>query len=450
LFLLVVEGCSMKKFYAGFLAIVLLAFSCLFAVPNGNAVAPANSWETMAEMPTARIAVCLGVVNGKIYAIGGVANSGVTNVNEVYDVATNTWTTVKPMLKAESGFATAVYENKIYCFGWEKNQVYDAVVDAWEMKTPSPTPRGGVSASVVNDKIYLIGGEDSYTWNGLPYAHHSTLNEVYDPATDSWTTLAPMLAEVVSCESAVVDDKIYVFGNGDATQIYDTQTNTWRYGPAMPYSMSYGAAAATTGVYAPKRIYRIGGIGGALTQVFDPRTGTWITGVGMPTSRRFLSVAVVDDLLYAIGGEDRADDFSGANERYVPFGYSAVPPAVSVVSPEQNVTYAVGNVSLAFTVDRSAATLSYSLDGAANVSVTGNTTIAGLSSGAHNVTVYATYPIGNTGASQTVQFAIAPEEQEPEPSEPEPFPTAVVVATSGTTIAFVGLGLLVYFKKRKR
>ncbi|MFX1537887.1 MAG: hypothetical protein ACFFDI_27155, partial [Promethearchaeota archaeon] len=188
-----------------------------------------------------------------------------------------------------------------------------------------------------------------------------------------------------------------------------------------------------------------------LTQVFDPETGTWSTGAGMPTPRRFLSVVVVDDLLYAIGGKDSANDFSGVNERYVPFGYSVVPPVVGVVSPEQNVTYAGGNVSLAFTVDRSAASLSYSLDGAANVTVMGNITLTGLTEGVHNVTVYATYPIGNTGASQTVQFAIAPEKtEEPEPSEPEPFPTAVVVATSGTTIAFVGLGLVVYFKKRKR
>jgi hypothetical protein len=209
--------------------------------------------------------------------------------------------------------------------------------------------------------------------------------------------------------------------------------------------MTYEAGAATTGVYAAKKIYLIGGSGGGLTQIFDPRTGTWSTGAGMPTPRRFLSVAVVDDLLYAIGGVYEGSRSSGVNERYVPFGYSVVPPAVSVVSPEQNVTYAVGNVSLAFTVDRSAAALSYSLDGAANVTVKGNTTIAGLSSGAHNVTVYATYPIGNTGGSQTIQFAIAPEK----PEEPEPFPTAVVAVASAASIVAVGACLLFYFKKRR-
>lgn len=404
----------MEKGYAGSLVIAILLISCVFAVSSVNAAAASeNSWEIMTPMPTARLGPCLAVLNGKIYAIGGVTSSGVTNVNEVYDVATNNWTTVTPMLQASTGFATAVYKNKIYCFGWENVQVYDPVVDAWEMRTPSPNPRGGLSASVFNDKIYLIGGEDSYSWMGLPYVQHSTLNEMYDPATDSWTTMAPMLAEVGSSAlTAVVDGKIYVFGNVAVTQIYDTQTNTWSYGPAMPampYSVSYGAAAATTGACAPKRIYRIGGLGEVLTQIFDPATQSWSTGAAMPTPRRFLSVAVVDDLLYVIGGENNEGSgttLSNANERYTPLGYTSLPPKVQVVSPEQNKTYASGNVSLAFTVDRHFTELCYSMNGEANVTITGNTTLTGLSEGLHNVTVYAADPTGNIGASQTIHFTV--------------------------------------------
>jgi nitrous oxidase accessory protein len=35
-------------------------------------------------------------------------------------------------------------------------------------------------------------------------------------------------------------------------------------------------------------------------------------------------------------------------------------------------------------------------------------------------------------------------------SEPEPFPTTLVVAASGASVAVIGIGLLIYFKKRKR
>jgi hypothetical protein len=72
--------------------------------------------------------------------------------------------------------------------------------------------------------------------------------------------------------------------------------------------------------------------------------------------------------------------------------------------------------------------------------VTGNITLTGLSAGLHNVTVYAKDEFGNTGASETVSFNVAE----------EPFPVVPVAAASVATIA-VGLGLLVYFtKKRKR
>jgi hypothetical protein len=53
--------------------------------------------------------------------------------------------------------------------------------------------------------------------------------------------------------------------------------------------------------------------------------------------------------------------------------------------------------------------------------------------------MYATDAAGNTGASETVHFTIA-----------KPFPTALVAAASIATVAVVGIGLLIYFKKRKR
>jgi hypothetical protein len=85
--------------------------------------------------------------------------------------------------------------------------------------------------------------------------------------------------------------------------------------------------------------------------------------------------------------------------------------------------------------------MGYSLDSQDNVTVTGNTTLAGLTSGLHNVTVYAKDEFENTGASETINFTIA--------EEPEPFPIAPVAVASGASIAVIGVGLLVYLKKHK-
>lgn len=118
----------------------------------------------------------------------------------------------------------------------------------------------------------------------------------------------------------------------------------------------------------------------------------------------------------------------------------ATPPSVHLITPE-NTTYASANVTLGFTVNKQTSLMGYSLDGQDNVAVTGNTTLIGLANGLHNITVYAKDEFENIGVSETIYFNV---------DVPEPFPTTLVAtAASAATIAVVGVGLLVYLKKRK-
>ncbi len=84
----------------------------------------------------------------------------------------------------------------------------------------------------------------------------------------------------------------------------------------------------------------------------------------------------------------------------------ATPPTVQVISP-QSQTYSQGDVPLNFTIDQSTRWVTYSLDGARNVSVSGNTALTGLKDDFHNVVVYASNREGDIGASQTVNFTVA-------------------------------------------
>jgi hypothetical protein len=320
-----------------FFLIFLMMFLCV--VNTRPVKATEDSWATMAEMPTARSGLGVAAVNGKIYAIGGM-NGGHLNTNEEYDPATNTWATKKPMPTPRSRFGIAVYQNKIYVIGGERyggytgaNEVYDPLTDTWETKTPMPTVRADLCANTVNGKIHLISG------NQIPlgWPEPSNVNEVYDPATDSWTTKAPMPTATYGCVSAVVNNKIYVIessswvGGSGLNQIYDAETNTWSYGKNMPTALDdEGAAGATTGVMAPKRIYVMGSqtygsvIYYNLNQVYDPEGDTWTTGTPMPTARQSLGIAVVNDVLYAIGGYG-GDNYRNENEQYTPFGFGTVP-----------------------------------------------------------------------------------------------------------------------------
>ena len=131
--------------------------------------------------------------------------------------------------------------------------------------------------------------------------------------------------------------------------------------------------------------------------------------------------------------------FSITSFSSVNFTIDTIPPNVSVLSME-SVTYDTSDIPLNFTTSEPASQISYVLNGHQNVTINGNTTLTGLANGDHNVTVYATDEAGNTGASETIYFNV---------EVPEPFPTTLVIA-SVITVAVIGVGLLVYFKKRKK
>jgi N-acetylneuraminic acid mutarotase len=310
-------------------------------------------WVKMSDVPIETSGARAAVVNEKIYVIGN-------SFNYEYDPETDTWTSKTPMPTGRSGFAVAVYHNKIYVIGGHQaflkyapaNEVYDPTTDSWEQKTPNPTNRTSLQANVVDGKIYLIGGA---TLGGANfYTHAVALNEVYDPATDSWSNMEPMPTAVKHYASAVLDDKIYIMGgqigdypipNGtlNLVQVFDPKTNQWSLPARMPINVKYAAGVATTGEYAPKRIYVFGGDTNNeayqnasryymydvdptdATQVYDPLTDSWSFAASMFSARYNLVAANVNDTLYAIGGEilDNLDypETTYANDKYTPIGY---------------------------------------------------------------------------------------------------------------------------------
>jgi len=110
-------------------------------------------------------------------------------------------------------------------------------------------------------------------------------------------------------------------------------------------------------------------------------------------------------------------------------------PTISILSPE-NKRYSVNDVPLTFTVSESTSWIGYSLDGQANVTITGNTTLSELPDGSHSLIVYANDTAGNIGYSDSVYFSI-------ETQQAEFSPMWVVVAIA--IITGIGVALVVYF-----
>jgi hypothetical protein len=131
-----------------------------------------------------------------------------------------------------------------------------------------------------------------------------------------------------------------------------------------------------------------------------------------------------------------------SNSSTVHFMVDTSPPAVTVLELENKEYLESEVVPLTFTINEPVSNISYVLDGQENVTIVGNCTVSNLPYGEHNITVFATDIVGNVGISKTIHFDVA--------RPPEPFPTTLVATASVGTIAVVGVGLLVHFRKRKR
>lgn len=81
------------------------------------------------------------------------------------------------------------------------------------------------------------------------------------------------------------------------------------------------------------------------------------------------------------------------------------PPIITVLSPE-NKTYPSKDVALTLTFNKPTFWIGYSLDSQSNVTISGNTTLTGLSEGPHSITVYANDTGENMGYSDPVHFSV--------------------------------------------
>lgn len=336
---------GMSKGFALLLVLVFLLSSFTIVVKLVSAAsATENTWVTKAPMPEYVWGKAV-MVDGKIYVIGAHylnGSSAVGSANYQYDPATDKWVAETPMPTPREHFGIAAYDHKIFVIGGSilngnaqsaVNEVYIPSNDTWKSLAPIPSVVTYVDANCVNGIIYVISGlsDTSKPAN----VEVNLLNEAYYIASNSWTTKSPMPYPVYGYTSAALNNKIYIVGGqlahnsySNSTQIYDCADDSWSFGAPIPIDYSGCTAAATTGINSSKRIYVIGGyLGSALeaegvnfTQVYNPENDSWFSGAPMPTAR-WTSVAVFNDMLFAIGGNSNAQLGTTVNEQYIPFGY---------------------------------------------------------------------------------------------------------------------------------
>lgn len=236
-----------------------------------------NSWQRLADMPTPRLYAGAAVVDGKIYVVGGYSvidrHMKILKVVEVYDPQTDTCKRKQDMSVPRRQFGIGVVAGKIYAIGgenffeFEKPQrldhveVYDTVSDTWAKRADLPSRRDEVKVAVVRDTIYVIGG---LGWPPVGLGAALATIEAYHPKTNRWREKSEMPNLKTDFSTVVVDDKIYLIGGyGIAlerfdgylktVEVYDPETERWNESLPMPTKNSPFDAAAVNG-----KIYILG------------------------------------------------------------------------------------------------------------------------------------------------------------------------------------------------
>jgi N-acetylneuraminic acid mutarotase len=197
-----------------------------------------DSWKALAPMPTKRGAAVAAMVGGKMFVIGGATTApGATNpaihptvaqrvlsTVEEYDPETNTWRARAPMPTPRNHTAAGVVDGKIYVIGGRIGaafiaassdlanvEAYDPATDTWGRPLAKmPTARSGLDVGVYKGRIYVAGGENQDFFAHTAY--HAF--EAYDPATNTWSILPPMAIGRHGVAGGVVGNRFYAI-SGD-------------------------------------------------------------------------------------------------------------------------------------------------------------------------------------------------------------------------------------------
>lgn len=201
--------------------------------------------------------------------------------------------------------------------------VYDAAYDEWRQEVDLIVGRNDHSAAPLGDSLY-VGGGAALCENEKPCSLSSV--EMFTPSTGKWTTVASLTSAKRGLSFASDEDGglLYALGGmscpsncvGESVEylstleVYNTEMDMWTLLPSMSTPRrDFGVAIVDSILFA------VGGCGGdgskldidhceALDTVekYDPVSKTWTTLTPMPTPRRGFALGQYGSQLIVAGG----------------------------------------------------------------------------------------------------------------------------------------------------
>lgn len=287
--------------------LVLLIAGCAAPAPSADdaeaptipGVAPGSlAWTALADGPTPRTEVVVGVLGARIHVVGGF-----------------------PLPPLPADLPTTVPTTLV--------EVYDIQAGVWSRGPDYPLQVHHAQAVEIGGALCILGGQVGAAFTPTP------LSFCLAEGAAAWTPIAPMPGPRGTYAAAVLDGVAYVAGGagpgGHVADVwaYDPAANEWAIvGDPIPTTRGHTAGGALGGRFCVVA----GDVGGHgdntdATECFDPATGAWSAHTPVPTLRGSISAAVWRDRLVVLGGQDadrtfaQVEAFDLANDTWV-----ALPP----------------------------------------------------------------------------------------------------------------------------
>ncbi|CAG9115589.1 unnamed protein product [Plutella xylostella] len=273
--------------------------------------------------------ISIGGLSGLFYAVGGRNNSPGSSYDsdwvDVFNPATEHWRPCSPMSTPRNRVGVAVMDGLLYAVGgsagseYHKSvECYDPKLDTWTLVAPMQTARLGVGVAVVNRLLYAVGGFDG--------ARRLNSVECYHPENNCWSSVKPMTTARSGADggepAALRRGRVRrraaaqlrrVLPSGEQLLVQceaDDDGQEWRC-QCVRY---------TVGVAVVNRLlYAVGGFDGARrlnsVECYYPENNCWSSVKPMTTARSGAGVAALSQYIYVVGGYDGSQQLASV-ERY--------------------------------------------------------------------------------------------------------------------------------------
>eukprot|EP00102_Acyrthosiphon_pisum_P022702 XP_016659912.1 PREDICTED: ring canal kelch homolog [Acyrthosiphon pisum] len=197
-------------------------------------------WKPNVDMLVDRNIFGVGVIDDRIYAVGGIIDLTALNTAEVFDVSVQEWQLISSMCTERMGPGVGVLDNLLYAVGGFKCpfslksvECYDPSLDIWSPVAQMSTSRRRLGIGILDGVMYAIGGICQEHANSV----YLKSVEAYTPIANLWSPIADMHLSRYDPRVVTFNGLLYVMGGSDGSsqlgslEIYDPNTNTWTMEP---------------------------------------------------------------------------------------------------------------------------------------------------------------------------------------------------------------------------